>query len=63
MISRKRTKVMAKLTSAVPMTTVGRQIRGKLSFFIRLALSRNIDRLRPVISVNSPHTRKAGVAR
>ncbi|MNP76606.1 hypothetical protein D3C76_1738740 [compost metagenome] len=46
--------MMAKFTQALSSTISGRQIRGKLSFFSRLAFSRNIVRLRVVISPNSP---------
>ena len=45
---------MAKLTPALSSTMTGRQMRGKLIFFSRLAFSMNMLWLREVISANRP---------
>ncbi|MNN72718.1 hypothetical protein D3C76_1633160 [compost metagenome] len=48
-------KIMAKFSNALATTTTGRHSLGKLSFFSRLAFSRNTFWPLPVISANSPH--------
>ncbi|MNE63740.1 hypothetical protein D3C80_1591110 [compost metagenome] len=51
---RNKPMMIAKLIPAFNSTITGRQIRGKLIFFSRLALSRNMFWLRTVISANKP---------
>ncbi|MNG41239.1 hypothetical protein D3C84_1302920 [compost metagenome] len=46
--------MIAKLILALISTMIGRQIRGKLIFFSKLAFSRNMFWLRSVISENNP---------
>ncbi|MNY25556.1 hypothetical protein D3C86_1593480 [compost metagenome] len=57
LISRKprnKPRMIAKLIPALSSTMTGRQMRGKLIFFSRLAFSRNMLWLRVVISANRP---------
>ena len=51
---RNKARMMAKLTPALSSTMTGRQMRGKLIFFSRLAFSMNMLWLREVISANRP---------
>lgn len=50
--------MIAKLMPALHSTITGRQIRGKLIFFSRLAFSRNMFWHRKVISENRPQVSK-----